>query len=791
MSDDVIVGLGLVRQLPLFSEEDIRNQLRVFYSLEGSLVLLNSERDLCYMLTTTDNNTFIFRVSNEKELEGVIDFQSGALAHIEVQAPLLPVPRIILSSNNKLYEKVTCDLGRKHFVRLFSYLDGEVAQRALTTSANPSKLRFSLGASTARIAKSLRNFFHPCAQENSHLWDLSRVTQLRGLTRYLGDAKLKRNCEAVLDAAEDYTYPALEKCRHQIVHQDAHMGNVLVSPVDDTVVTGVIDFGDMLYGSIVADVAAAADCYLEGDSDPLAVLGAVCAGYDSVFPLEEEEIDLLYDVALLRAVNTILIINARDFLSGDGKDNHIDNSGKHARMLAILLEKGRAVATAYLRRACGFPVSARGSSDLENLKSKRLENLGEIWHFYQEPLHITRGEGAWLISSCGSRYLDAYNNVPQLGHSHQYVVQAIARQASALNTNTRYLCDVVAEYADRLLSSLPSHFDSCIFVNSGSEANDVAANIAEVETGREGAIVMEDAYHGVTQRTMKLSPLTTGKTSAGVETIPAPDYYRDTVLIEQASLEPVGYSCRQAIARLNEQGYRPAFFMVDTALCSNGIPDVPEGYFDTLADAIKESGGMIIVDEVQTGLGRLGELWGSKARGMDLDKVDFITLGKPVANGHPLGVILTNSKIWNRFNSKNELFSTFGGNTVSCSAGLAVLDVIERDDLLVKSITLGEYFREELEKLAQRFPIIGEVRGQGLLIAVELVVCRRKKFPAVSEAKNLVEKMREKKVLVGSSGRYKNILKLRPSLAWGKDEVDFFIGQLSESLAEISGELSK
>ncbi len=610
---------------------------------------------------------------------------------------------------------------------------------------------------------------------------MGSVVKLRSHIKYIEDQAVKKICHDVLNYADSHVYPKLANTRHQVIHQDAHQGNVLVGLSMATDIAGIIDFGDMLYGSIVSDIAVAADCYLEDETDPLQVLCDVVVGYDSLNSLEENEIDLVFDMSLLRLVNTVIITNSRNN-EADNEGVHLANTGKHARMLRLMLEVGRKEGIRRLRSACRFPVPSIISEDshLDKLIEKRQHFLGDIWHFYQKPLNIVRGNGAWLYDAKGKSYLDAYNNVPQLGHSHPHVVKSISRQATALNTNTRYLCDIVADYAERLLSSLPAQFDVCIFVNSGSEANDVASQLAKFASGNTGCIVMEDAYHGMTSATVELSPLSSPVRREHVERLQIPDMYRGEYAMNIDAAGKYAEDCDRAITALSERGHSPAFFMIDTALCSNGIPNTPKTYFEQVAQKVKLVGGLVICDEVQTGLGRLGDMWGFTAQG--LQSVDFITLGKPVGNGHPLGVVITNKQLWEPFNQQYELFSTFGGNAVSCAAGMAVLDVIERENLIPKSKTLGDYFRNALTQLGNKHELIADVRGKGMLIAIEFVNCRNKKTPAKEKTTQIVELMKENGILVSSSGKYKNILKLRPSFAWEKSEVDFFVSALDNAL---------
>ena len=736
------------------------------WGLSGDWRTIRSERDQTFHLRDARSPGYVVKVSNIAEPEPIVAMQAGALAHIARVDPDLAVPRMVPLHDGGLLARIAAPDGANHLIRVLTFVPGAILEDVHGRIADPAPMRRAAGGYVARLGLALRGYFHLAAGANRHVWDLGRVDALAPALARVGDPGLRSACARVLDNAPE-TYAALARCRHQVIHQDGHQGNLLVDPADPTVMTGVIDFGDMLFGSLLADLVTAADCYPNDDADPVAVLADVAQGYDAINPLEEGEIDLAYDLCCLRLANTVLVAAAR---AGDAPDWHLGGGRKHGVMLRKMQAAGREAVTAILRGACGFPVAAKAVGDETRLIARREAYLGKIWHFYDRPLHLTRGQGAWLIGADGTRYLDAYNNVPQIGHSHPHVVRAIARAAAALNTNTRYLCDNVAAYAERLLALIPpdlaDRFDVCAFVNSGSEANDIAAQIARWATGRQGAVVMDDAYHGITAATAELSPLTAG-VSPRVALLDLPH-------------DDGAAAMNRAIDALAAKGHKPAFWMVDTALCSNGVIMAPSGWFEAAARTVHAAGGMVIADEVQAGLGRLGAFWGFAAQG--LATVDIITMGKPVGNGHPLGVVLTRRDVWDRFNAANEVFSTFGGNTVSCAAGTAVLDVIARDNLIARGAIAGDAFRVALRALAAQHPLIGEVRGRGILTGLEF---RRDGQPATTQTRRIVAAMKDAGVLVGAAGKGRNTLKLRPSFAWGAGETAHFIAALDTVLQSL------
>jgi len=638
----------LDRNLPQFSLNQVKEIVANWYRIDGDYRKLNCERDISYRVRTRSGTAYVVKISNTAEPEGVVDFQIKALKHIVEQDSDLRVPQIIHTKNGKPFDWIQSDSGDRHMIRMLTFMEGEVMD-ATPAAFNPTT-RYNLGVMLGRLTKSLRNFYHPHAGSNGHLWDMSRCLELRPHIRCLPDTSTRKLCNMILDRAERFILPQLKKTRWQVIHHDAHPDNVLVDPKDPTRVVGVIDFGDMLFGPVVADLAAASDSFHDDDTDPLDALCDTAAGYDSSFPLEEHEIDLVYDMMLICLLINTVIIGARDALSDGSEKVHIENTGIYSRMLKRLWEVGREEAIGRLRRACRFPVySVCNEGDevfpdrTQELLAKREASIGDAWYFYDKPLNFTRSEGPWLYSAAGTAYLDAYNNVQQMGHANPHISTAIARQAAAINVNTRYICDIVADYAERLTAGLPDHLNACFFVNSGSEANDVAMQMAKFATGNTGALIMEDAYHGMTETAMRLSPEVL-KPPDSVECLQVPDMYRGPFANDPDAAQKYAADADRAIADLAGQGHKPAVFMVDTALCSNGVLMAPDNYFNLVAQKVKNAGGMVVADEVQTGLGRLGNMWGFKAQA--LEEVDFVTMGKPVANGFPVGVVITSRTLF-------------------------------------------------------------------------------------------------------------------------------------------------
>lgn len=402
--------------------------------------------------------------------------------------------------------------------------------------------------------------------------------------------------------------------------------------------------------------------------------------------------------------------------------------------------------------------------------------------FYKHPLHVVRSEGVWLYDQHGKAYLDVYNNVPAVGHCHPAVIDAVSRQLCTLNTHTRYLNEVVLDYAERLVSTFPSALSNVMFTCTGSESSDLALRIARCHTEGTGIIVTENAYHGITAAVAEISPSLGKGVPLGdhVRVVPAPNAYHQG---EGNTADLFTEAVRNAIADLHRHGVRPAALITDTIFSSDGIYSGPAGFLQGAVAAIREAGGLFIADEVQPGFGRLGtHMWGFERHGI---VPDLVILGKPMGNGLPIGGVIAHPACLQRFAGIARYFNTFGGNPVSCAAGMAVLDVIEKQQLQQNAAETGQLLINGLNTLAQRFPVIGNVRGSGLFIGVELVSDNATKKPAGEYALDVVNRLRGRQILISACGRDSHILKIRPPLVFSAENAHYLLAVMTEVMEEM------
>ncbi len=388
--------------------------------------------------------------------------------------------------------------------------------------------------------------------------------------------------------------------------------------------------------------------------------------------------------------------------------------------------------------------------------------------FYETPVHFVRGQGVWLYDADGHAYLDCYNNVASLGHCHPHVTEATARQSALYASHTRYLHDTVLDYAERLLATFPPDLCHVMFTCTGSEANDLALRIAFAHTGGTGVIVTANAYHGVTQSTASLSPSLGAGVNLGahIRTIPAP-------------ADPARFAAdvAQAAQDLIRHGIQPAALLVDTIFSSDGVHADPAGFLAPAAEAIRAVGGLFIADEVQPGFGRTGDtFWGFQRHGI---VPDMVSMGKPMGNGYPVAGLVLQPRVVAAFGAKARYFNTFGGNAVAAATAMAVLEVIEAENLQANAARIGALFRDGLLSLAHSHDSLGPLRSAGLFLGQDIVTDGQ---PDRLKAAQIVNRLRDNRILISATGAQGHVLKIRPPLVFTAANVDQFLHGLTEAL---------
>jgi 4-aminobutyrate aminotransferase-like enzyme/Ser/Thr protein kinase RdoA (MazF antagonist) len=752
--------------VPELDAAGLHGSLGTSWGLEGELTAVHGERDRNFRVDTPGGR-YLLKVHNPADGEDVLDLQQSALRHIRTVAPDVPVANVVPTREGHQWVVLTGTDGRRSLAWVMTWLEG---RHPVPEELGPAELR-EWGRTSARLGQALRGFIHPAASYPI-AWDIRRLPQLRPWLSAV-EAAQRPAVRAVLDRFEQRVTPQLLTMRTQVVHNDLAPTNVLV---DDTLgVTGITDFGDMTHTALVCDLAVATADVLSGREDGLELAHEVVTGYDSITPLEPREVGLLADLIAGRYAAAILITAWRTRQQGSAPQ-----IGASAyRQLEAMLDAGLdTLAAGFVTGAAGghrrtaqvgpgLPYRRRSS---EQLLRARSHSLGGLELSYTQPVHLVSGRGLFLEAADGRRYLDAYNNVPVLGHSHPAVVDAVCSQLATLNTNSRYLQEAPVELAERLLATLPDRFDRVLLVNSGSEANDLAWRIARHATGASGGIATSWAYHGVTEATFALSPESWGDN-------PPPPHIR--------LVEPPPASCAavaSAIESLDAAGQRVAAMFVDGVFTSDGIRGPAHDWTSEAAAFVHAAGGLYVADEVQAGHGRTGDALWSFAAGRV--PADLVTLGKPMGNGYPVAAVCGPAELVDPFIADTDYFSTFGGGTAACAAAAAVLRTIEEEHVVAHVAETGARLLTALRDITAEDPQVGEVRGWGLALALDIVDSAPGR-PDPDRSGRIVEGMRDRGVLIGRTGPDRATLKIRPPLIFGDAHTDLFIDALKGTLRAV------
>lgn len=428
-------------------------------------------------------------------------------------------------------------------------------------------------------------------------------------------------------------------------------------------------------------------------------------------------------------------------------------------------------------------------TDVPSMLARREQLLGPNTPiFYDNPVHLVRGEGVWVFDQNGKRYLDCYNNVPHVGHCHPEVVEAIASQTATLNVHSRYLHDNVLDYAEQLTATFDDSLQCLLMTCTGSEANDVALRMAQTATGNTGVIVTDHNYHGNTNAVLQLSTLLSHNLGdpAHRQTIPTPDSYHlhegEHTLQDMANRVLAGLD--QSIDALQKSGHGLSALLLCPIFANEGFPELPAGFFSEVKKQVNAAGGVFIADEVQSGFGRCGTaMWGHQ----HADFIpDIVTMGKPMGNGYPVAGVVCTKDIMHEFRTRNNYFNTFGANPVACAAASATLRVVQQENLICNALQTGNYAQQGLRKLAERYPIFGDIRGSGLFFGGELIQPGAAQTPDSPLGKKIINEMREEGVLMGLIGRFDNLLKIRPPMPFTTDNADELFDTLETVLKRIT-----
>lgn len=764
----------------------IRDFCHRVYGIEvKALRDLGSYIDQNILITDATDSEFLFKVHSAHEHEAVLDFQNKTMEHLADTVTGVAFPQPLLSLSGEEISELETDNGLKHYIRILTFLPGVLLKEVAPI---PSELLADVGRVVGEMDAALETFYHPASNRPDIPWDLKNASHTGNLSRFIEDPGKRRIAEYFFLKFDNEVAPILAGLRKTVVHGDSHRYSILLDEQCSRV-SGIIDFGDAVYTHTICNLAVCLSDMMVHQAEPVADAAIVIAAYHRAFPLSEDELEILFYLVCTRL--SIYVSMAAYSRRTDPENAHAQS--KEADIWALmdkLVEVNPLYTLAHFRETCGFPSRDSSVFEAEEANLQDRENLfaSSLYTHYREPLHLVGGALQYLHDDRGRSYLDCVNNVCQWGHCHPSIVRAGQKQMARLNTNSRYVYEVMTAYADSLLSTFPDPLNVCFLVNSGSEANDLALRLARTYTGNEDVIVIDKAYHGNSTVCTEISPHRVdrpGLPGLGgyVHKCLIPDTFRGQFGQDdpEAGQKYAGH-VKTLINEICSSGSAVAAFIAESLIGTGGQVVLPENYLKSVYSHVRDSGGICIADEVQMGFGRVGtHTWCFETQ----DVVpDIVTMGKPIGNGHPMAAVVTTREIADAYDRSGvTYFNTFGGNPVSCAIGQAVLDVMERENLKSNVCEMSSLLFDGLKVLRDRYPVIADVRGQGLYIGMELVEDRTSLKPASRLAGNVVEEMKSRGILLNTNGYDNNIIKIKPPLIIGEKDV-------KRLLAEFDGVLS-
>lgn len=702
---------------------------------------------------------YIFKTYRfDQELFDIIEAENEALLHLnQMEVGKYPNPVPTLQGESIFLAEID---GNPTSCRLLTFLEG-----AFLGDQEPTKKLYeSLGTFLGKLDRSLHTFKSYTLKARKLDWDIQFLHLNKALIEDIENPQDRTLVRYFFLLYQENVAPILPGLRHQIIHNDANEWNILFQ---NGTVSGIIDFGDLTYSPLINEVAIAMTYICYDKENPLDWTADFLKAYHRAIPLEPKELDVLY--YLIAARLCISVCQSAHARKVDPQNSYASISENAAwQMLRKWVAINPLGATNTFKKALNLPIAEVPS--LESQLVRRHQSISPLLSIsYKKQLSVTGAAFQYMYDSSGIAVLDAYNNIPHVGHSHPKVVEAGQRQMAKLNTNTRYLYDQLAEYAEKLLAKFPSSLSKVYFVNSGSAASDLAMRMAFAHTKNPNVLVMEHGYHGNTQISIDISDYKfNNKKGFGQKSnilkAPIPDTYLGKHKVNDGSAGKL--FAQDAIQVILDSGKRVGAFITEPIVGCGGQVPLAEGYLQNLYPVIRNQGGICISDEVQTGFGRMGDyFWGYEAQGV---VPDMVVLGKPMGNGHPMGAIVCTEAIAESFSKGVEFFSSFGGNPVSCAIGLAVLEVIEEEGLQENAKIVGDYYLELFRDLKKNHSCIGDVRGSGLFIGVELVKPGTTKADTAL-ASHIKNELRNRNILISTDGPNDNVLKTKPPLCFSKE----------------------
>ncbi len=733
---------------------------------QASISPMEGYESINYKVLSKEGTFVLKQYNNKPKIAKEILAEDEVLSHLqELEQYHFPL-RISTKEGNPYFE--TGD----QLYRLLTFIEGEFLGEVSHTPA----LLFSLGEFLGRIDLRLLEQDVEIYKAKELVWDLKHFRKNYKYRTCIPDTRDRNLVEYFFLQFEAHIRPVAYDLRQSLIYNDANDWNILT---DAGKVSGVIDFGDMCHSWLISEVAIGMTYVMMNKDEPLQYGVEVLKGYHKELPLTTLECDSLY--YLIAARLCISVCNSAYAKDQKPDSSYITISEKGAwDLLYKLITINPLRARNEFRAACSYPLS---SSTTTSILKNREEHFGKNLSLsYSDPIHMTGAAFQYMYDAEGNTFLDAYNNIMLAGHCHPLVVKAGQQAMAQLNTNTRYLYDSLEKYSTALLEKFPPTLNKVFFVNSGSEASDLAIRMAKYHTSKKKIMVMEHGYHGHTNMGIQISSYKyqaaggVGQQTDTIET-PLPKAFGSKWPDDGKAGNEFSKRTLEQIAE--NSGDIAAFIAEPIVGCAGQVP-LAKGYLKAVYPKIREQGGLCISDEVQVGFGRLGDVfWGFELYGVI---PDIVVIGKPMGNGHPLGAVITTEEVMRSFEKGPEFFSSFGGNPVSCAIGLGVLNVIEEEGLKEHAKKTGNYLKNHLKDLQKSHAVIGDVRGYGLFLGMELTGIDGQ--PLTDLAALLKNKLREHHILVSTDGPHDNVIKIKPPLSFNQANCDELVSRIDTILSE-------
>lgn len=736
-----------------FSDKDVHEFLSAYYNIVPDRIkMLNSYDDINYKIEVAER-TYLLKLSEDASI-GFIKTQNAFLKHLSDRNFQVPdiIPAVEGQDNITLYDG-------KYVVRLLSFLEGTFLSSLMSNLDIPS-----LGYFLGRLDYASSTYHDIHFGNVRNIWNMEYTPDVRSYLHYITDPALRTLVHYFIQQFEVFVVPMIKELPHGLIHNDPNPDNILISKNDEY---SIIDFGDMIYGPMIFNPAICLTYILLESEDICADASKFMKAYRSQHHIDNEHLQILYYLITARISASICSSSAKIHNDPD----NVYASKDQPRMIRLLKALHKINPTHFITQVKG----STKLSQTGDLLDKRTTSFSTSMSLsYNIPIHMEKASLQYMYDTSGNAYLDCVNNIMHVGHNHPVVTDAAIRQISSLNTNTRYLYDNLYRYAEKLLSTFPSSLSKVFFVNSGSAAADLAIRMAYTSTHSPKLAVMDQGYHGNTRSSIAASPYKfNGKGGDGKQT----DVHIFDMPQTEGPLAPSFINAQLDAFDRFASGDKVSC-MMEAILGCGGQFTLQHDYVQHIRKAVQSSGGVFIADEVQIGFGRMGShFWGFEIHDI---VPDIVILGKPIANGHPVGAVICTEEVCRNFETGMEFFSSFGGNPVSCSLAEAVLDIVVEQEMQQHAFEVGNYLLANWRHLATQSSWIGEARGRGLFLGLSIIDPHTQN-PDGEKASELVNRLKDEfHILLSTDGPHHNIIKFKPSMIFDKSNADYLSSALEK-----------